>query len=128
MPQTHRDLSRRERQIMDVIYRRGQATVAEVLAELPDPPSYSALRALMRVLENKRHLRHQQQGAAYVYLPTLPAESARKSAIRHLLQTFFDGSTERAVAALLDTNHSKLSANELDRLGRLIESAKKGGR
>ena len=113
---------------MDVVYRRGQATAAEVQAELPDPPSYSAVRALMRVLEDKGHLRHQQQGQAYVYLPTVPAESARKSAVRHLLQTFFDGSTERAVAALLDASEAKLSAEDLDRLGQLIETAKKGGR
>jgi BlaI family penicillinase repressor len=124
----HRDLSRRERQIMDVVYRRGQATAAEVQAELPDPPSYSAVRALMRVLENKGHLRHDQQGAAYVYVPTLPADSARKSAVRHLMQTFFGGSTERTMAALLDASQTRLSAEELDRLSQLIEAAKKGGR
>jgi BlaI family transcriptional regulator, penicillinase repressor len=127
-PARHRDLSRRERQIMDVVYRRGQASVAEVLAELPDPPSYSAVRALMGVLESKGHLRHQQQGTAYIYMPTVPAESARKSAVRHLLQTFFGGSTERAMAALLDASQSKLSAGDLDRLSQLIEAAKKAGR
>jgi BlaI family transcriptional regulator, penicillinase repressor len=123
-----RDLSRRERQIMDVVYRRGQATAAEVQAELPDPPSYSAVRALMRVLENKGHLRHQQVGAAYVYLPTVPADSARRSAVRHLLQTFFGGSTEQAMAALLESSQASLSPAELDRIGRLIEAAKKEGR
>jgi BlaI family penicillinase repressor len=124
----HRDLSRRERQIMDVVYRRGQATAAEVLAELPDPPSYSAVRALMKVLESKGHLRHQQQGPAYLYLPTVPADTARRSAVRHLLQTYFGGSAERAMAALLDASQAKLSQAELDRIGRLIETAKKEGR
>jgi BlaI family transcriptional regulator, penicillinase repressor len=122
------DLSRRERQIMDVVYRRGQATAAEVQAEMPDPPSYSSVRALMRVLENKGHLRHQQEGAAYVYLPMVPADSARRSAVRHLLQTFFGGSTEKAMAALLETSQAKLSPAELDRIGHLIEAAKKEGR
>jgi predicted transcriptional regulator len=124
----HQHLSRRERQIMDVVYRRGQATAAEVQAELPDPPSYSAVRALMRVLEDKKHLRHEQQGAAYVYLPTVPADSARRSAVRHLLNTFFDGSPSRAMAALLDAGQARLSPDELDRIGRLIEAAKKEGR
>jgi BlaI family transcriptional regulator, penicillinase repressor len=123
-----RDLSRRERQIMDVVYRRGKATAADVQAELPDPPSYSAVRALMKVLENKGHLRHQQEGAAYVYLPTVPADSARRSAVRHLLQTFFGGSTEQAMAALLESSQAKLSPGELDRIGRLIDAAKKEGR
>jgi BlaI family penicillinase repressor len=123
-----RDLSRRERQIMDVVYRRGKATAADVQAELPDPPSYSAVRALMKVLENKGHLRHQQEGAAYVSLPTVPADSARRSAVRHLLQTFFGGSTEQAMAALLESSQAKLSPGELDRIGRLIDAAKKEGR
>jgi BlaI family penicillinase repressor len=124
----HQDLSRRERQIMDVVYRRGQATAADVQAELPDPPSYSAVRALMKVLETKGHLRHQQQGPAYVYLPTVPADSARRSALRHLLQTYFGGSAERAMAALLDASQARLSQAELERIGRLIETAKKEGR
>jgi predicted transcriptional regulator len=124
----HRDLSRRERQIMDIVYRRGQATAAEVQAELPDPPSYSAVRALMRVLEQKGHLRHQQEGPAYVFLPTVRPDSARKSAVRHLLNTFFAGSTERAMAALLDASQAKLSPEELDRMAQLIEAAKKEGR
>jgi predicted transcriptional regulator len=113
---------------MDVVYRRGRATAAEVQEELPDPPGYSAVRALMRVLEEKGHLRHQQHGPAYTFLPTVPAESARKSAVRHLLQTFFGGSTERAMAALLDASQAKLSPEELDRMARLIEAAKKEGR
>src|SRR3954471_349842 len=94
-------LSRRERQIMDVVYRRGPATAAEVLEGLPDPPSYSAVRAMLRVLEEKGHLRHEEKGPRYVYLPTVPREEARQSALSQLVQTFFDGSTEQAVAALL---------------------------
>jgi predicted transcriptional regulator len=121
-------LSRRERQIMDVIYRRGQATSAEVLEEIPDPPSYSAVRALLRVLEEKGHLRHEQQGPRYVFLPTVPRDKARKSALRKLVQTFFDGSTEQTVAALLDMSASKLSQVEFDRLSKLIDQARKEGR
>jgi predicted transcriptional regulator len=121
-------MSRRERQIMDVIYRRGQATAAEVLAELPDPPSYSAVRAMLRVLEEKGHLRHEQQGPRYIFLPTVPREKARRSALKQLVRTFFDGSTEQAVAALLDMSASRLSDEELDRLSQLINQARKEGR
>jgi predicted transcriptional regulator len=121
-------LSRRERQIMDAIYRRGQATAAEVLADLPDPPSYSAVRAMLRVLEEKGHLRHEQQGPRYVFLPTVPRERARRSALRQLVRTFFDGSTEQTVAALLDLSARQLSDAELDRLSQLIERARKEGR
>lgn len=121
-------LSRRERQIMEAIYRRGQATAAEVLEDLPDPPSYSAVRAMLRVLEEKKHLRHDQEGPRYVYLPTVPREKARRSALRQLVQTFFEGSTEQAVAALLDLSASKLSGAELDRLSHLIDQARKEGR
>jgi len=118
-------LSRRERQIMDVIYRRGRATAAEVLPELPDPPGYSAVRAMLRVLEEKGHLRHEEQGARYVFLPTVPREKARRSALKQLVRTFFDGSTEQAVAALLDLSASKLTAEELNRLSKLIDEARK---
>ena len=121
-------LSRRERQIMDVIYRRGQATAAEVLEDLPDPPSYSAVRAMLRVLEEKGHLRHEQQGPRYVFLPTVPRETARRSALKQLVRTFFDGSTEQTVAALLDMSASRLSDAELDRLSQLINQARKEGR
>jgi predicted transcriptional regulator len=120
-------LSRRERQIMDAIYRRGQATAAEVLADLPDPPSYSAVRAMLRVLEEKGHLRHEQQGPRYVFLPTVPRERARRSALKQLVRTFFDGSTEQTVAALLDLSARRLSDAELDRLSQLIERARKEG-
>jgi BlaI family penicillinase repressor len=125
---TERGLSRRERQIMDVIYRRGQATVAEVLEGMADPPGYSAVRAMLRVLEEKGHLRHEQQGPRYVFLPTVPREQARRSALRQLVQTFFDGSAEQTVAALLDLSDSKLSDAELARLARLIDQARKEGR
>jgi predicted transcriptional regulator len=121
-------LSRRERQIMDIIYRGGQATAAEVMQQLPDPPSYSAVRAMLRILEEKGHLRHEEQGPRYVYLPTLPREKARSSALKQLVQTFFEGSTEQAVAALLDMSSSQLSEEELDRLAQLIEQARKEGR
>jgi predicted transcriptional regulator len=123
-----RGLSRRERQIMDVVYRRGQATAAEVLEDLPDPPSYSAVRAMLRVLDEKGHLRHEQQGPRYVFLPTVPREQARRSALQQLVHTFFDGSTEQAVAALLDQSDRTLSDAELARLARLIAQARKEGR
>jgi BlaI family penicillinase repressor len=120
-------LSRRERQIMDVVYRLGQATAAEVLAELPEPPSYSAVRAMLRLLEEKGHVRHEQDGPRYVYLPTVNRDKARKSAMKHLVRTFFDGSTEDAVAALLQ-NDAGISDEELARLAKLIDGAKKEGR
>lgn len=125
---TRPQLSRRERQIMDVIYRRGRATAASVHADLPDPPSYSAVRALLRVLESKGHLHHVSDGPRYVYVPTVPRERARDSALRQLVGTFFDGSTEAAVAALLDLNATKLSDVELNRLAGLIAQAKREGR
>jgi predicted transcriptional regulator len=125
---THPSLSRRERQIMDVLYRNGQATAQEVLDQLPDPPSYSAVRALLRVLEEKGHIRHQKEGPKYVFLPTVKPDKAKRSAIRHLIQTFFNGSPEQAVATLLDVSSSSLSDKELERLAGLIEKARKGGR
>jgi predicted transcriptional regulator len=120
-------LSRRERQIMDVVYRHGKVTAAEVLAELPDPPGYSAVRAMLRLLEEKGHIRHEQDGPRYVFLPTVNRDKARRSAMRHLVRTFFDGSTEDAVAALLQ-NDAGMSDDELERLSRLIDGAKKEGR
>lgn len=121
-------LSRRERQIMDILYREGRASVADVLERMADPPSYSAVRALLRVLEEKGHVRHEQEGLAYVYLPTVSADSARKSAVSHLMKTFFQGSAERAVAAVLESSSTKLSAAELERIAALIEAARKDGR
>ncbi|HEY8186910.1 MAG TPA: BlaI/MecI/CopY family transcriptional regulator [Pyrinomonadaceae bacterium] len=125
---THSNLSRRERQIMDIIYRRAQATAMEMMENLPDPPSYSAVRAMLRLLEQKGYLKHQQDGLRYVYLPTLSREKARQSALKQMLQTFFDDSTEDAVATLLDISKSKLSKADLDRLSKLIDKARKEGR
>jgi len=124
----HMNLSRRERQIMDIIYRMGQATAAEVLENLPEPPSYSAVRAMLRLLEEKGYLKHEQDGMRYIYLPTLSREKARRSALSQLVQTFFDGSTEEAVAAMLDMSKNKLSDEELDRLSQLIDEARQEGR
>ena len=121
-------LSRRERQIMEVLYRDRQATASEVLAALPDPPSYSAVRAMLRVLENKGHVRHVADGTRYVYLPTLPRDRAGRPALASVLETFFDGSTEKAVAALLDLSRQDLSEQELDRMAQLIEQARQEGR
>ena len=120
-------LSRRERQIRASIYRRGRATAAEVLEDLPDPPSYSAVRALLRLLEEKGHVRHEQDGPRYVFLPTVTRDRARKSALKHVVRTFFDGSPTDAVAALLDGD-TKLDESELDRLSAMIEQARKEGR
>jgi predicted transcriptional regulator len=120
-PATH-DLSRRERQIMDVIYARGQATAAEVADAIPDPPSYSAVRALLRILEEKGYLRHEQRGLRYVFMPTVKRTSARRSALKDLVRTFFDGSVEETVAALL--NQRKLTPEELERLSALIDRAR----
>lgn len=122
------ELSRRERQIMDVIYRHGQITAQGVLDALPDPPSYSAVRTLLRVLEEKGHVRHRQDGPRYVYVPTVPRDKARESALRQLVRTFFDDSAGQAVAALLDMPSSKLTDEELRRLASLIDRAKKEGR
>lgn len=122
----HEHLSRRERQIMDIIHRLGKATAGEVLEGLPDPPSYSAVRALLRLMEEKGYLRHETDGSKYVYLPTLAREKARQSALKRIVQTFFDGSTELAVAALL--SKANLKQDELDRLSALIEQARKEGR
>ena len=124
----HTRLSRRERQIMDIVYERGRATAAEVMENLPDPPSYSAVRALLRLLEQKSYLIHEQDGPRYVFLPTVSREKARQSALRQMVKTFFDGSAEKAVAALLDMSGPKLSDAELDRLAQMIDEARKEGR
>lgn len=124
----HPDVSRRERQIMDIIYRRGQATAAEVQEDLPDPPGYSAVRAMLRKLEEKGHLEHIQVGPRYVFRATLPHEEAQESALRRLVRTFFGGSTTRAVAALLDNSAEDLSDQELEELAGLIDHVRKGGR
>src|SRR5882672_3949700 len=117
----HVTLSRRERQMMDILYQRGRATAAEVHADLPDRPSYSAVRAKLRVLEEKGHIRHEEQALRYVYLPLVSRDRARQSALRHLLETFFDNSAEQAITALLDIKASGLDRDKLDRLSELIE-------
>jgi predicted transcriptional regulator len=120
-------LSRRERQIMEIVYRRGQASAAEVVADLPDPPTKTAVRTLLRILEEKGHLKHRQEGLAYVYLPAHSRTQAAKSAFRRVLHTFFEGSLEKAVAAHLGDNAAELSADELARLADLIRQARKKG-
>ena len=121
-------LSRRERQIMDILYRRGRASAAEVHRSMPDPPSYSAVRAMLRVLEEKKHIRHEEKDLRYVFIPVVPREKARRSAVTHMLETFFDGSAEQAVATLLDVSSGDLSEEDFDRLTALIEKARKEGR
>ena len=124
----HTVLSRRERQIMDIIYQRRQATVADVMEHLPDPPSYSAVRALLRVLEEKGHVRHKHDGPRYVFYPTVSRDRARQSALKQVVGTFFEDSTGQAVATLLDMSAKEMSDVELDRLAELIEQARKEGR
>lgn len=118
------ELSRRERQIMDVIYSRGEATAAEVVEGLADAPSYSAVRALLRILEEKGLLKHREEGPRYVYAPTVAREAASKSALSRVLDTFFQGSLANAVAALVDAKDGKLSPEELQRLEAIIDQAK----
>jgi predicted transcriptional regulator len=128
MPRSlHSALSRRERQIMDILFRQGRATAAEVMAELPSEPSYSTVRTQLRVLEQKGHVRHEDDGVRFVYMPVVARHAARKSALRHMVETFFDGSPEKAVAALLGSEAAKLSADQLDRIADLIDKARKEG-
>lgn len=121
-------LSRRERQLMDIVYRLGRATAAEVREAMTDPPSYSAVRALLRILETKGHLKHEQDGARYVFLPTVPAEDARLGALDQVIDTFFRGSASEAMAALLDSQDRRLNRDELNQIARLIAEARKEGR
>ena len=121
-------LSRRERQIMDILYQRGKASANDVLEAMPDPPSYSAVRAMLRVLEEKGHVKHQAEGLKYVYVPTVAREKAKRSAVKHLVDTFFSDSPEQVVAALLDVSSTRLTREELDRMAQMIERAKKEGR
>lgn len=123
----HAVLSRRERQIMDILYRLGRATAGEVMSELSGSPSYSTVRTQLRVLESKGHVRHEEAGLRYVYVPALPRATARKSALRHVVDTFFDGSTEKVVAALLGGEAARLSDEELRRLADMIAKARKEG-
>jgi predicted transcriptional regulator len=125
---TQHKLSRRERQIMDVLYRHGRATAAEVHRDLPEPPSYSAVRAMLRVLEEKKHVRHEEKDLRYVYVPVVPRDKARRSAVAHMVDTFFEGSAAQAVATLLDVSGKDLSDEDIDRLAALVEKARKEGR
>jgi predicted transcriptional regulator len=122
------DLSRRERQILDALYAAGRATAAEIQNAIPDPPSYSAVRTLLRILEDKGHVRHEQDGTRYIYLPTVERQSAQRSALRHMLNTFFAGSANQAMAALLDEDSLELPKKDVDRLKVLIERARKEGK
>jgi len=126
-PYHHVTLTRRERQIMDILYRCGRATAGEVMAELTGEPSYSTVRAQLRVLEEKGHVHHEEQGLRYVYMPAVPRHAARKSALRHLVDTFFDGSPEQAVAALLGGEATRLSDEDLKRIADLVAKARKEG-
>lgn len=128
MSDTLNSLGRRERQIMEIVFRHGRATAAEVLAELPDPPTYTAVRGMLRWLEEKGHLRHERDGLRYVYLPTADPSQTRDSALRHLVKTFFGGSPEAAVTALLDLPDTKLSAKDRQRLAEMIRKARTEGR
>jgi predicted transcriptional regulator len=123
----HSALTRRERQIMDILYRRGRATASEVMEELSGDPSYSTVRTQLRVLESKGHVRHEEEGLRYVYVPAVPRHAARKSALRHLVDTFFDGSAEKVVGALLGGDAARLSPEELERIAELVAKAKKEG-
>jgi predicted transcriptional regulator len=118
-------LARRERQIMDILYRLGRATAGEVMAELSGDPNYSTVRTQLRVLEEKGHVRHEEEGLRYVYVPAVPRRAARKSALRHLVDTFFDGSVEQVVGALLGGEGARLSRTDLERIAELVEKARK---
>ena len=121
-------LSRRERQIMEILYQRGKASASEVREAMEDAPSYSAVRAMLRVLEEKGHVRHQEEGLKYVYVPVVAREKAKKSAVKHVLDTFFAGSPEQIVAALLDVSAARLTREELDRMSEMIDKAKREGK
>src|SRR5881628_237056 len=125
----HTILSRRERQIMDILFRRGRATAADVMADLPGNSSYSTVRTQLRVLEEKGHVRHEEEGLRYVYVAAVPRHTARKSALKHLVETFFDGSAEQVVAAVLGGEASRLTDEDLERIAELVaEARKEGGR
>lgn len=128
MAPTSSQLGRRERQIMDAVFQLGKASVTDVRAELPDPPSYSAVRAMLGILEEKGLLRHEQDGLRYIYRPTVARGTAQQSALKHLVRTFFNNSPERAVAALLDMSDAKLTARDVKRLAKLVEDSKAEGR
>jgi BlaI family transcriptional regulator, penicillinase repressor len=128
MPAQFTHLSRRERQIMDILYRAGRGTVAEVRASLPDPPTYSAVRAMLRILEEKGHVRHEHDAARYVFIPTIKRDAAKRSALRHVINTFFEGSASQVMAALVEMSRRGLDRDELVRLRQVIDEAKKRGK
>jgi predicted transcriptional regulator len=128
MLESQQGLSRRERQIMDILYQRGKSSASEVREGMTDAPSYSAVRAMLRVLEEKGHVRHQAEGLKYVYVPTVARDKAKRSAVKHLIDTFFQDSPELVVAALLDVSSTRLTREELDRMAEMIEKAKKEGK
>jgi predicted transcriptional regulator len=117
-------LTKRERQIVDVLYRLGRATAAEIMAGVPGAPTYSTIRTQLRVLEAKGHVKHEEQGLRYVYMPTVPRSAARKSALKHLVETFFDGSSAKAVAALLGGEASRVTDDDLERIAELVKDAR----
>jgi len=121
-------LSRRERQIMEILFQRGKASAAEVREAMTDAPGYSAVRAMLRILEEKGHVKHQAEGLKYVYVPSITRDKAKRTAVKHLMETFFNGSPEHVVAALLDVSSRQLSSEELDRMAQMIEQARKEGK
>ena len=125
---THALLTKRERQIMDVLYRLGRATAAEIMDGVPGAPGYSTVRTQLRVLEAKGHVKHEELGLRYIYMPTVPRHSARKSALKHLVETFFDGSSAKAVAALLGGEAARVSDADLERIAQLVKSARSESR
>jgi predicted transcriptional regulator len=128
MSEQHETLSRREREVMDILHRRGQATVSEVMEDLVDPPTYSAVRSILRVLEGKGHISHREDGPRYIYVPAVARDRARGAALDHLVNTFFGGSAERAVAALLRRSDLEMSESDLKKLAREVQQAKAEGR
>jgi predicted transcriptional regulator len=125
---THAALTKRERQIMDALYRLGRATAAEIMDRLPGAPSYSTVRTQLRVLEAKGHVRHEEQGLRYIYLPSVPRHAARKSALKHLVDTFFEGSSAKVVVALLGGDSARISDDELERIAELVRNARSAAR
>jgi predicted transcriptional regulator len=123
----HSTLSRREREIVDILYRRGRATAAEVMGDLSGEPNYSTVRTQLRVLERKGHVRHEEEGLRYVFMPAVPRHMARRSVLRHMVETFFDGSAEKVVGALLGGEGARISEDELERIAALVAKAKKEG-
>ena len=121
-------LSRRERQIMDILYQRGKASASDVREAMEAAPGYSAVRAMLRVLEEKGHVKHQAEGLKYVYVPVVARDKAKRSAVKHVMETFFNGSAEQIVAALLDVSSTRLTREELDRMSEMIEQARREGK